>query len=101
MHRLLTVVACPVTERRLWSAGSVLVVHGLSCLAARGIFLDQGWNLCPPHWKADSYPLDHQRSPISFNSGGHSINREYQHLDFLKDTRAQKEKAGRQLDIQV
>jgi len=88
-------VASPAVECRLWSAGSAVVVHGLSGLAACGVFLDQGWNLRPPHWKAESYPLDHQRSPISFNSGGHSINREYQHLNFPKDIRAQKEKAGR------
>ena len=34
-------------------AGSVLVVHGLSCSAARGIFLDQRWNPCSLHWQAD------------------------------------------------
>ena len=42
---------------------SVVVVHGFSCSTARGIFLDQGLNPCPLHWQADSYPLDHQRSP--------------------------------------
>ena len=41
-----TVAAC-----RLWSAGSVVVVHGLSCPAACGIFPDQGWN---PHCKMDA-----------------------------------------------
>ena len=30
----------------LQSVGSAVVVHGLSCTAARGIFLDQGMNLC-------------------------------------------------------
>ena len=29
----------------------------------RGIFLDQGLNLCPLHWQADSQPLDLQGSP--------------------------------------
>ena len=43
----------------LWStgsrrAGSVVVVHGLSCSAARGIFLDQGSNPCPLLWQVDS-----------------------------------------------
>ena len=51
----------------LWSMGSrragfsscgtwasVVVVHGLSCSAACGIFLDQGSNPCPLHWQADS-----------------------------------------------
>ena len=35
-------------------AGSVVVVHGLSCSIACGIFLDQGYNPCPLHWWADS-----------------------------------------------
>ena len=38
---------------RAWVLGtwpSVVVVHGLSCPAACGIFLDQGLNLCPLHW---------------------------------------------------
>ena len=52
----------------LWStgsrrAGSVVVAHGLSCSAACGIFPDQGSNLCPLHWQADSQPLRHQGSP--------------------------------------
>ena len=43
----------------LWStgsrhAGSVVVVHGLSCSVACGIFPDQGSNPCPLHWQADS-----------------------------------------------
>ena len=32
--------------------GSV-VVHGLSCPGACGVFLGQGWNLCPLHWQVD------------------------------------------------
>ena len=44
-------------------ASSVVVAHGLSCSAARGIFPDQGSNLCPLHWQADSQPLRHQGSP--------------------------------------
>ena len=47
----------------LWSTGSVVVVHGLSCSTAGGIFPDQGSNLCPLHWQADSYPLRYQGSP--------------------------------------
>ena len=55
----------------LWStgsrrAGSVVVAHGPSCSAARGIFPDQGSNLCPLHWQADSQPLRHQGSPLSW-----------------------------------
>ena len=39
---------------RAESAGSVVVVRGLSCSMACRIFLDQGANLCPLHWQADS-----------------------------------------------
>ena len=31
--------------------GSVVVAHGLSCPMAYEIFLDQGSNLCPLHWR--------------------------------------------------
>ena len=44
--------------------GSVAVAHGPSCSAACGIFPDQGLNLCPLHWQADSQPLCHQGSPL-------------------------------------
>ena len=44
-------------------AGSVIVAHGSSCSAACGILPDQGLNLCPLHWQADSQPLRHQGSP--------------------------------------
>ena len=44
-------------------AGSVIVAHGPSCSAACGIFPDQGPNLCPLNWQADSQPLRHQGSP--------------------------------------
>ena len=40
-----SVVAAP----GLWSAGSVAVVHRLSCSVAYGILPDQGWNLCLQH----------------------------------------------------
>ena len=32
---------------------------------ACGISLDQESNPCPLHWQADSYPLDHQGSPLT------------------------------------
>ena len=53
----------------LWStgsrrAGSVIVAHGPSCSAARGIFPEQGSNPCPLHWQADAQPLLHQGNPI-------------------------------------
>ena len=47
----------------LQSAGSVVVVLGLSCSAALGIFPDQGSNLCLLYWQVDSLPLSHQGSP--------------------------------------
>ena len=34
--------------------GSLVVALGLSCPAAWGIFLDQGWSPCPLHWQAIS-----------------------------------------------
>ena len=43
--------------------GSIVVAHSLSCPEARGIFPGQGWNRCPLHWQADSWPVDHQGSP--------------------------------------
>ena len=57
-----------------WSTGSrahgprtdsVVVVHGPSCPAARGVFPDQGSNLCLMHWHVGSLPLSHQGSPVS------------------------------------
>ena len=35
-------------------AGSVSVLHLLSCPAAYGIFPDRGWNPCPLNWQAGS-----------------------------------------------
>ena len=46
-----------------WSTGSLFVAPRLSCSMACGIFPDQGWNLCPLHWQADSQLLEHQWSP--------------------------------------
>ena len=48
----------------LCSAGSAAVALRLRCSGACGIFPDQGLNLCPLHWQADSLPLDHQGSPV-------------------------------------
>ena len=49
-----------VADPRAW-ASVVVVVLGLSCSAACGIFLDHG--SCLLHWQADSWPLDHSGSP--------------------------------------
>ena len=43
-------------------AGSVVVVHGLSCSEACGIFPDQGLNLCLLHWQGGPLPLSQQGS---------------------------------------
>ena len=43
--------------------GLVVVVHGLSCSKACGIFQDEAYNSYPLHWQAYSYPLNHQGSP--------------------------------------
>ena len=40
--------------RVLGAQASVDVAHRISCSAACGIFPDQGSNLCPLHWQADS-----------------------------------------------
>ena len=42
----------------------VVVAHRLRCSAARGIFLDNGLNMCLLHWQVDSLPLSHQGSPL-------------------------------------
>ena len=46
-----------------------MALRGLSCLAARGstweLSSPQGLNPSPLHWKADSLPWDHGRSPLS------------------------------------
>ena len=47
----------------LSSTGSAAVVHGLGRSTARGIFLNQGPNLCLLHWQEDSFALNHQGSP--------------------------------------
>ena len=47
----------------LWHTGLPVVVHGLSCSVACGIFPDQGLYVCLLHWWEDSLPLSHQGSP--------------------------------------
>ena len=43
-------------------AGLVVVVQGLSCSEACGIFPDQGLNLCLLHWQGGPLPLSQQGS---------------------------------------
>ena len=78
-HRLL-VVASLITEHRLtvsvvavpwlYSTGSVVAAHGLSCPMPCEIFPGQGLNPYPLHWQADSYPLDHQGHSFAFSAVG-------------------------------
>ena len=68
VHGPLTIAASLVAEhrlqtRRLSNCGSQLWP---SCSAACGIFPDQGSNPCPLHWQADSQPLRHQGSPVTY-----------------------------------
>ena len=66
MCRLLSVVASLVADHGLqgeWT--SIVVAHRLSCPVACRIFPNQGLNMCPLHWQANSQPLDHQESPAS------------------------------------
>ena len=42
---------------------SVVAACRLSCSMACGLFLEQGLNLCPLNWQADSLLLDEQGSP--------------------------------------
>ena len=39
---------------------NIVMVHGLNCSMARGIFPDQELNSCLLHWQADSLPVSHQ-----------------------------------------
>ena len=48
----------------LLAVASLVAEHGLSCSTACGIFPDQGSNLCPLHWQADSYPLATREVPL-------------------------------------
>ena len=57
-HRLQGTLASVAVACRLWSIGSIAVVHWLSYSAACGIFPDQGSNPCLLHWQVDSLPIE-------------------------------------------
>ena len=57
LHHVGSVVLAP----RLWSTGSTVVAHRLSCPIPCRMFSDQG-NLCLLHWQAGSLPLSYQGS---------------------------------------
>ena len=63
VHGLLTAVASCCGVRALGGQASVVVAHGL-CSMAYGIFPEQGLNLCPLHWQADSSLMSHLGSPL-------------------------------------
>ena len=50
VYGLLIAVASFTPENGLWSTGSEVVVHGISCPEVCGVFWDQESNLCPLHW---------------------------------------------------
>ena len=59
----LTVAVSLVAGYRLWSTRFRTCSHGLSSLAACGIFPNRGLNPCPLHWQAASLTLSHRESP--------------------------------------
>ena len=62
----LVAAASLVAENWLWAPQTwVVVVHGFRCSVACGIFPERGSDRCPLHFKADSWPLDHQWSTAS------------------------------------
>ena len=59
--------ASPVAEHRLWAVeASVVVIPGLSCFPACGIFLGLGLDPGLLPWQVDSLPLSHHGSPLVF-----------------------------------
>ena len=70
------VVACLAVEhglrarwlQQLQHSDSAVVLHGLGCSAACGIFPDRGLNPCPLRWQVYSYPLDHPGSLSSYRT---------------------------------
>ena len=89
---LLTVVASLVTEHRLWSTQAsvvavlglqsispVVLVHGLSCSVACGIFPDQALNPCLLHQQEAPLPLSHPGSSsfVDIRSTQHCLSEQY------------------------
>ena len=53
-YSLLRVAPLIAEHRALGRVDSIVVAHWLSCLEVSRMFLDQGLNPCPLHWRADS-----------------------------------------------
>ena len=58
------VSCCRAQVLSMWAPAAA--AHGPSCLTACSIFPDLGLNPRPPHWQADSHPLDHQEVPTRY-----------------------------------
>ena len=56
---------CGMWAPKLESTDLVLTAHKLGCSVVREIFLDQGSNLCPLHWQAESLLLSLQGKTAS------------------------------------
>ena len=61
-HRLQGVRASVAVACWLWSTGSIIMAHGLGSSEERGIFPDEGGNLCLLRWWVGSLPLSRQGS---------------------------------------
>ena len=72
-HRLWGAWASGVVALGLWNTGSGAVVHGLSCSAACGIFLDQGSNPCPLHWHLGFLSTEPAGEPLWWWLNGHGF----------------------------
>ena len=67
MLGLLISVASLFVEHRLYGVwASVVAALRLSCSMTCGIFLDQGWNPCPLHWRTLTHcaPREVLRTPV-------------------------------------
>ena len=64
----------------LYSTGSMVMVHRLSCSVACGIFPDQESSPCLLHCQVDSLPLNHQRRPGSIFMSSLSLTLGHQYL---------------------
>ena len=68
-HRLTGFSNYSTRAQQLQLTASVVMILGLSCSTACGIFPEQGSNPCTMHWQVDSYPLHHQGSPTHTDTG--------------------------------
>ena len=74
-----------VVAPRPQSTGSIVVVHGLTCSTACGIFLNQEWNLCLLLWQADSLLSQQQGSPSKYFLSAYMLDTLLGSIDFSFD----------------